>query len=80
MRGEQTDEPVIKKLTDFNDRVLGKGVVRCGDTPGFLGNRVGVYALQLPCMKLSLQAFRLIQLMRWWAVRLGSQNGRVWAL
>ena len=47
VRGEQTDEPVIKKLTDFNDRVLGKGVVRCGDTPGFLGNRVGVYALQL---------------------------------
>ena len=45
VRGEQTDEPVIKKLTDFNDRVLGKGVVRCGDTPGFLGNRVGVYAL-----------------------------------
>ena len=27
--------------------MLGKGVVRCGDTPGFLGNRVGVYALQL---------------------------------
>ncbi len=31
----------------MNDRVLGKGVVQCRDTPGFLGNRVGVYALQV---------------------------------
>ena len=31
---------------DFNDRMLGKGVVQCADTPGFLGNRVGVFALQ----------------------------------
>jgi len=26
--------------------MLGKGVVNCADTPGFLGNRVGVFALQ----------------------------------
>ena len=25
----------------------GKGVVPCHDTPGLLGNRVGVYALQV---------------------------------
>jgi len=47
VRGQHTDEAVMDRLADFNDRVLGKGVVRCGDTPGFLGNRVGVYALQL---------------------------------
>ena len=28
---------------DFADRVLGKGVVRTKDTPGFLANRIGVY-------------------------------------
>ncbi len=27
-------------------RFWGKGVVKCADTPGFLGNRVGVFALQ----------------------------------
>ena len=24
-----------------------KGVIICGDTPGFLGNRIGVYAMQI---------------------------------
>ena len=47
VRGADTDAAVIDRLADFNDRVLGKGVVRCADTPGFLGNRVGVFALQI---------------------------------
>ncbi|MBX2839046.1 MAG: enoyl-CoA hydratase/isomerase family protein [Gammaproteobacteria bacterium] len=47
VRGENTDPHIIDKLADFNDRELGKGVVRCADTPGFLGNRVGVFALQV---------------------------------
>ena len=47
VKGKETNLDVINKLADYNDRVLGKGVVRCGDTPGFLGNRVGVYALQV---------------------------------
>ncbi|NCW31217.1 MAG: 3-hydroxyacyl-CoA dehydrogenase family protein, partial [Alphaproteobacteria bacterium] len=45
--GAETNADVIERLADFNDRVLGKGVVRCADTPGFLGNRVGVFALQV---------------------------------
>ena len=47
VRGEATDPDVIERLADYNDRILGKGVVRCDDTPGFLGNRVGVFALQV---------------------------------
>ena len=47
VRGSETASDVIDRLADFNDRVLGKGVVRCADTPGFLGNRVGVFALQV---------------------------------
>ena len=47
VRGEHTHPDVISKLADFNDRVMGKGVVQCGDTPGFLGNRIGVFALQV---------------------------------
>jgi len=44
--GERTDPDVLERLAGINAAELGKGVVRCGDTPGFLGNRIGVYALQ----------------------------------
>ncbi len=47
VRGEKTRKEVMDVLADFNDRQMGKGVVTCADTPGFLGNRVGVYALQV---------------------------------
>ncbi len=46
VRGENTDPEVIDKLDGFCEQNLGKGVVRCLDTPGFLGNRVGVFAIQ----------------------------------
>jgi len=45
--GPRTRPAVISVLTDFCDRKLGKGVEACRDTPGFLGNRVGVFALQV---------------------------------
>ena len=45
--GEDTDPEIMARLADYNDRILGKGVVECRDTPGFLGNRVGVFALQV---------------------------------
>ena len=47
VRGEDTKKDVIESLADYNNRILGKGVVTCNDTPGFLGNRVGVFALQV---------------------------------
>ena len=57
VRGEKTADWVMDAAADFCDRVLGKGVVQCADTPGFLGNRVGVFALQVgidEAMKLGL--------------------------
>ena len=47
VRGADTRTDVMDKLSTYNDEVLGKGVVPCDDTPGFLGNRVGVFALQV---------------------------------
>ncbi len=46
VRGEDTDPAIIELLGDFCEQQLGKGVVPCLDTPGFLGNRVGVFAIQ----------------------------------
>ena len=37
----------INYLKNFCEIKLGKGVIICNDTPGFLGNRVGVYAMQI---------------------------------
>ncbi len=46
VRGEDTDAAIMDILAGFCEQQLGKGVVPCLDTPGFLGNRVGVFAIQ----------------------------------
>jgi len=46
VRGEDTRSDVIECLEQFNESRMGKGIVVCNDTPGFLGNRVGVFAIQ----------------------------------
>ena len=46
VRGEHTEQAVIDCLESFCESRLGKGIVVCNDTPGFLGNRVGVFAIQ----------------------------------
>jgi len=45
--GPETDPAVIAGFEAFGDRVLGKGVVRCKDTPNFIGNRIGSYGLSV---------------------------------
>jgi 3-hydroxyacyl-CoA dehydrogenase len=46
VRGEDTLPAVVGSLEAFCEARLGKGIVVCRDTPGFLGNRVGVFAIQ----------------------------------
>ena len=45
--GPETDPNAAQTIRDFCDRMLGKGVVDCKDTPGFIGNRIGIYWLQV---------------------------------
>lgn len=44
--GASTRPEALEVMADFCDQKLGKGVVHCNDTPGFIGNRVGIYWLQ----------------------------------
>jgi 3-hydroxyacyl-CoA dehydrogenase len=44
--GKDTDAQVFETIADLCDRRLGKGIVKCNDTPGFIANRIGTYWLQ----------------------------------
>jgi 3-hydroxyacyl-CoA dehydrogenase len=44
--GPKTRPEVLGDIADFGDRMLGKTIVRAKDTPGFVGNRIGVFWMQ----------------------------------
>ncbi|HZT39272.1 MAG TPA: 3-hydroxyacyl-CoA dehydrogenase/enoyl-CoA hydratase family protein [Bryobacteraceae bacterium] len=41
--GPETDPAILDFVEQFADRRLGKGVVRCKDTPNFIANRIGSF-------------------------------------
>ncbi len=45
--GPATDPAMVARVEAFADRAMGKTVVRCHDSPGFIANRIGTYWLQL---------------------------------
>ena len=55
VKNENNDLEKINSLKKFCEIELGKGAIVCNDTPGFLGNRVGVFAMQVAMT----EAFRL---------------------
>ncbi len=60
VKNENNDLSKIESLKEFCERELGKGAIVCNDTPGFLGNRIGVYAMQIAMteafkMKMSIE-------------------------
>jgi 3-hydroxyacyl-CoA dehydrogenase len=43
--GPETDPAVARYVADFGADVLGKGIVYAKDTPNFVANRIGVFAM-----------------------------------
>ncbi|MFO7555553.1 MAG: 3-hydroxyacyl-CoA dehydrogenase NAD-binding domain-containing protein [Desulfobacterales bacterium] len=52
--GEETLPEIIEFISDFGERILGKGIVRAKDTPNFVGNRIGVQGM-VKAMQLMLE-------------------------
>ena len=52
--GEETRPDVLEFMTDFVERILGKGIVWAKDTPNFVGNRIGVQGI-VKAMQLMLE-------------------------
>ena len=47
VKSENNDLDKVNSLKNFCETELGKGAIICNDTPGFLGNRIGVFAMQV---------------------------------
>ena len=46
---KDTDPEIVDFMSWFGDRILGKGVVIGKNTPNFIANRIGAYAIALAC-------------------------------
>ena len=51
---KNTRKDLVDFLIKYSEKTLGKEVVKCKDTPGFIGNRVGIFSL-MSCVHNSLK-------------------------
>ncbi len=54
IKGEDTLPEVFDFISDFGEKILGKGIVMAKDTPNFVANRIGVHGM-VKAMQLMLE-------------------------
>ncbi len=56
---DHTDPACVEAIRNFGDKVLGKKVVECKDVVGFIGNRIGIYAMERALQEALLQNIKI---------------------
>lgn len=55
--GETTDPEIVRRMGEFAERTLGKGVVVAKDIPNFVANRIGTYGLLVTLREMEAGGF-----------------------
>lgn len=55
---KETNPDVLEYMSEFAERVLGKGVVLAKDTPNFIANRIGTYGLMVTIHEMEKMGLR----------------------
>ncbi|AAY61741.1 enoyl-CoA hydratase/isomerase family protein [Rickettsia felis str. Pedreira] len=71
---------VIERVSGFLTKTLGKTIVKCNDTPGFIANRVGCFLLELVARKAISQKLDFVALDKIFTICLGLPSTGIFGL
>ncbi|MCC8406610.1 MAG: 3-hydroxyacyl-CoA dehydrogenase/enoyl-CoA hydratase family protein [Rickettsia endosymbiont of Sceptobius lativentris] len=71
---------VIERVSEFLTKTLGKTIVKCNDTPGFIANRVGCFLLELVARKAISQKLDFVALDKIFTTCLGLPSTGIFGL
>jgi 3-hydroxyacyl-CoA dehydrogenase len=57
--GPETDQAAVKAFHTFGEEKLGKGIVYGKDTPNFVGNRIGIFAMMFSIHEMMRQGLSI---------------------
>jgi 3-hydroxyacyl-CoA dehydrogenase len=54
-----TSKSIVEKIVDLGEKILGKGVVFAKDTPNFIANRIGAFAITIVIKTMVEDGYRI---------------------
>lgn len=71
---------IINRVSEFLTKILGKTIVKCNDTPGFIANRVGCFLLELVARKAIAEKLDFVTIDKIFTSCLGLPSTRIFGL
>ena len=78
--GEETDPAVWKRLAEFGERVLGKGIVYGKDTTNCIANRIGTFGMMKILQTMQAEGFNIEEIDKIFGPPLGRPKSAVFRL